>query len=67
MDARELEMDTLRQNIAEIDSAIIEARQWLGEARTDQDVQDRQAYLDRLEADLVAEQARLDAMILEER
>lgn len=30
-------MDVLKQNIAEIDSAIIVARQWLKEAETDQD------------------------------
>jgi hypothetical protein len=34
-------MDTLKQNIAEIDSAIIEARQWLKEARTDEDAGER--------------------------
>lgn len=62
----ETEMDVIKQNIAEIDSAIIEARQWLKEAKTDQDVEDRRAQLDSLEADLVAEQAKLDAMILEE-
>ncbi|KAI3320327.1 hypothetical protein HD806DRAFT_538518 [Xylariaceae sp. AK1471] len=60
------EMDTLKQNIAEIDSAIIEARLWLKEAKTDKDTEDRQAQLDQLEADLVAEQAKLDAKILED-
>lgn len=59
-------MDIIKQNIAEIDSAIIEARQWLKEAKTDQDAEDRRAQLDRLEADLVAQQAKLDAKILEE-
>ncbi|KAI1153306.1 hypothetical protein F4825DRAFT_268319 [Nemania diffusa] len=59
-------MDVLKQNIAEIDSAIIVARQWLKEAETDQDTADRQSQLDKLEADLVAEQAKLDAKIQEE-
>ncbi|KAI0875807.1 hypothetical protein GGS24DRAFT_499497 [Hypoxylon argillaceum] len=59
-------MDALKQNIAEIDSAIIVARQWLKEAETDQDTADRQSQLDKLEADLVAEQAKLDAKIQEE-
>ncbi|TRX95493.1 hypothetical protein FHL15_003451 [Xylaria flabelliformis] len=62
----DVDMDTLKQNIAVIDSAIIEARQWLREAVTDRDVEDRQADLDKLEADLVEEQAKLDAKILEE-
>ncbi|KAI0553893.1 hypothetical protein F4679DRAFT_580063 [Xylaria curta] len=62
----DVEMDTLKQNIAVIDSLIIEARQWLREAVTDRDVEDRQADLDKLEADLVEEQAKLDAKILEE-
>jgi hypothetical protein len=31
-------MDALKQNIAEIDSAIIEARQWLREAKTQQEI-----------------------------
>ncbi|KAI1758327.1 hypothetical protein F4782DRAFT_525019 [Xylaria castorea] len=61
-----MDMDTLKQNIAEIDCAIIEARQWLREAATDRDVEDRQAELDRLEADLVDQQAKLNAKILEE-
>ncbi|GAW21919.1 hypothetical protein ANO14919_114460 [Xylariales sp. No.14919] len=59
-------MDSLRQNIATIDSAIIVARQWVREAKTDQDMENRQAYVDRLEADLVAQQAELDARILEQ-
>ncbi|KAI1310750.1 hypothetical protein F5Y03DRAFT_392196 [Xylaria venustula] len=59
-------MDSLRQIIAEIDSAIIEARQWLEEATTIEDVEYRQAEVDRLEADLVAQQARLDAIIQQE-
>ncbi|KAI0441422.1 hypothetical protein F4803DRAFT_552090 [Xylaria telfairii] len=57
-------MDSLKQDIATIDSAIIEARQWLSEAQTDRDTQERQAELATLEADLVAQQARLDEMIL---
>ncbi|KAI0864560.1 hypothetical protein F4860DRAFT_510892 [Xylaria cubensis] len=61
----DVDMDTLKQNIAVIDSAIIEARQWLREAVTDRDVEDRQADLEKLEADLVEEQAKLDAKILE--
>ncbi|KAI1741773.1 hypothetical protein F4680DRAFT_446777 [Xylaria scruposa] len=62
----DVEMDTLKQNIAVIDSLIIEARQWLREAVTDRDVEDRQADLDKLEADLVEEQAKLDAKMEEE-
>ncbi|KAI0425981.1 hypothetical protein F5Y09DRAFT_79433 [Xylaria sp. FL1042] len=58
-------MDSLRQSIAEIDSAIIEARQWLSEAKTPEDVEDRQAELTKLEADLIAQQARLDAIAQE--
>ncbi|KAI0198537.1 hypothetical protein F4808DRAFT_462651 [Astrocystis sublimbata] len=61
-----MDVDTLKQNIAEIDSAIIEARQWLKEAKTDKDVEERQAQLDELEEALVAEQAKLDAKIQEE-
>jgi hypothetical protein len=30
-------MEALKQNIAEIDSAIIEARQWLKEAKNEQE------------------------------
>ncbi|KAI1200165.1 hypothetical protein F5X97DRAFT_321651 [Nemania serpens] len=59
-------MDALKQNIAEIDSAIIEARQWLREAETDQEAEERRARLEELEADLVAQQAKLDAMVQEE-
>ncbi|KAI0966146.1 hypothetical protein F4678DRAFT_466720 [Xylaria arbuscula] len=59
-------MDSLRQSIAEIDSAIIEARQWLEEATTIEDVEYRQAEVDRLESDLVTQQARLDAIIQQE-
>ncbi|KAI0407235.1 hypothetical protein F4802DRAFT_595461 [Xylaria palmicola] len=59
-------MESLKQDIAEIDSAIIEARQWLREARTNEDVEKRQADLERLEADLVTQQAKLDEKILEE-
>ncbi|KAI1124582.1 hypothetical protein F5Y10DRAFT_28322 [Nemania abortiva] len=61
-----MDVDAQKQIIAVIDSAIIEARQYLKEAKTEQEVADRQAHLDKLEADLVAEQAKLDAMILEE-
>ncbi|GAW26242.1 hypothetical protein SAMD00023353_2500900 [Rosellinia necatrix] len=60
-------MDIIKQNIAEIDCAIIEARQWLKEAKTDRDTEDRQAQISRLEADLVAQQAKLHAKILEEQ
>ncbi|KAI0816108.1 hypothetical protein GGR55DRAFT_625264 [Xylaria sp. FL0064] len=59
-------MDNIRQSIAEIDSAIIEARQWLNEATTDQDVEYRQSEINRLEADLIAQQARLDAILQEQ-
>ncbi|KAI8950295.1 hypothetical protein F4801DRAFT_579613 [Xylaria longipes] len=60
-------MDAVRQNIAEIDSAIIEARHWLGEATTHREAEERQAQLHELEADLVAQQAQLDAMVQEEQ
>ncbi|KAI1118220.1 hypothetical protein F5Y14DRAFT_256639 [Nemania sp. NC0429] len=59
-------MDALKQNIAEIDSAIIEARQWLREAETEQEADERRSRLEELEADLVAQQAQLDAMIQEQ-
>ncbi|KAI0102267.1 hypothetical protein GGR51DRAFT_293627 [Nemania sp. FL0031] len=59
-------MDSLKQDIAVIDSAIIEARQYLKEAKTEEETADRQAKLDKLEADLIAVQAQLDAAILEE-
>ncbi|KAI1271555.1 hypothetical protein F5Y07DRAFT_382606 [Xylaria sp. FL0933] len=59
-------MDNIRQSIAEIDSAIIEARQWLNEATTDHDVEYRQSEINRLEADLIAQQARLDAILQEQ-
>ncbi|KAI0907647.1 hypothetical protein F4824DRAFT_500869 [Ustulina deusta] len=59
-------MEGLKQDIAEIDSAIIVARQWHKEAKTEQDAKDRQAKLDKLESDLVTQQAKLDAKILEE-
>ncbi|KAI0502899.1 hypothetical protein F5B22DRAFT_652624 [Xylaria bambusicola] len=60
-------MDALRQRIAVIDSMIIVARQWLREAPTRQDAEQRRADLDRLEADLVAQQARLNALMLAEQ
>ncbi|KAI1178296.1 hypothetical protein F4777DRAFT_576100 [Nemania sp. FL0916] len=60
------EMDALKQHIAEIDSAIIEARRYLEEAETRQEIEERQNALDQLEADLVAEQAKLDALRQEE-
>ncbi|KAI0539052.1 hypothetical protein GGR58DRAFT_465706 [Xylaria digitata] len=61
-------MDGLRQNIAEIDCAIIEAHQWLKEAKTEREVELRQAKVDKLEAALVSEQAKYDAArILEDR
>ncbi|KAI1436194.1 hypothetical protein GGR50DRAFT_246793 [Xylaria sp. CBS 124048] len=59
-------MDALKQSIAEIDSAIIEARQWVREARTDEDTRERQMQLDKLESDLINQQAKLDARMLEE-
>ncbi|KAJ3577341.1 hypothetical protein NPX13_g3222 [Xylaria arbuscula] len=52
----------ISQRIAMIDSAIIVARQWLLEATTRQEESDRQANLDELQANLVAEQAALDAL-----
>ncbi|KAI1265379.1 hypothetical protein F5Y18DRAFT_386339 [Xylariaceae sp. FL1019] len=55
-------MDVIKQHIAEIDSAIIIARQWLREAKTDQEKADRQAKLSKLEADKAAEEAKLSAM-----
>ncbi|KAI2628271.1 hypothetical protein GGS21DRAFT_492922 [Xylaria nigripes] len=59
-------MDALKQSIAEIDSAIIEARQWLKEARTNEEAKERRSQLDKLEADLVAQQAKLNAKLMEE-
>ncbi|KAI0391107.1 hypothetical protein F5Y17DRAFT_461173 [Xylariaceae sp. FL0594] len=55
-------MEALKQNIAEIDSAIIEARQWLKEAKTEEETENRQSHLEKLEADRDAQQAKLDAM-----
>ncbi|KAI1826946.1 hypothetical protein F4861DRAFT_536419 [Xylaria intraflava] len=60
-------MEALRQSIAEIDSAIIEARQWLKEAKTDEDAKDRRTQLGKLEADLVVQQAKLNARVVEEQ
>ncbi|KAI1326605.1 hypothetical protein F5Y16DRAFT_400301 [Xylariaceae sp. FL0255] len=53
-------MDVIKQNIAEIDSAIIIARQWLKEASTDKEKIDRQSRLTKLESDRATEQARLE-------
>ncbi|KAI1814884.1 hypothetical protein GGS20DRAFT_376711 [Poronia punctata] len=55
-------MEALKQNIAEIESAIIEARQWLKEARTEADIDQRQRQLERLEADLETQLAKKDDM-----
>ncbi|KAI1422574.1 hypothetical protein F5Y12DRAFT_610762 [Xylaria sp. FL1777] len=59
-------MDSLKQDIAEIDSAIIVARQWLKEAKTNQDTKEREAQLKELEAALVTTQAKLNAKAREE-